>query len=148
MADTEPLATRMPFQVLCTELDKIGRLKAAAKRAAVDAFIANWMKTDPAHDIYPVMRLLLPHVRPTRLAPPRARSLSSHTLASLARLQLDRARNTYGMKQSVLAKRYIDALGLARDSRDALILTNWTAPRFATQVSAGQNPLRSTPCPR
>ena len=46
------------------------------------------------------------------------------------------------MKHNVLAKRYIDALGLARDSRDAMTLTNWTAPRFATQVRTG--PARSS----
>jgi len=39
------------------------------------------------------------------------------------------------MKQTVLAKRYIEVLNLARDSPDALTLLNWTAPRFATKVA-------------
>ena len=38
------------------------------------------------------------------------------------------------MKQVALARRYIDVLGLARESPDALKLLNWTAPRFATSV--------------
>lgn len=41
------------------------------------------------------------------------------------------------MKQTVLAKRYIEVLNLARDSPDALTLLNWTAPRFATKVTRG-----------
>ena len=60
--DTEPLAKRMPFEVLCVELEKVNGVKGAGKRTIVDNFIAQWMKNDPARDIYPVMRLLLPQV--------------------------------------------------------------------------------------
>lgn len=38
---------------------------------------------------------------------------------------LDRERGSYGLKESALAAALVDALGLARDSPDALRLVNW-----------------------
>lgn len=38
---------------------------------------------------------------------------------------LDRERGTYGLKESVLAGCLVDALGIAKDSEDALRLINW-----------------------
>lgn len=57
---------------------------------------------------YPAMRLLLP--------------------------QLDRQRPAYGMKETALAKHYIDILSIAKDSTDAQKLINYRAPHAAKQV--------------
>jgi hypothetical protein len=59
----EPLAARALFATLCGELDRIARMRGVAKRTGVSALLSRWMSEDPARDVYPVMRLLLPHVR-------------------------------------------------------------------------------------
>ncbi|CAK7345720.1 unnamed protein product [Dovyalis caffra] len=55
---------------------------------------------------------------------------------------LDRERGTYGLKESVLAVSLIDALGMSRDSPDALKLINWRkgGPK-TTGANAGNFPL-------
>ena len=58
---------------------------------------------------YPAMRLLLP--------------------------QLDRQRPAYGMKETALAKQYIDILSIAKESPDAQKLLNYRAPHAAKQVA-------------
>ena len=58
---------------------------------------------------FPIMRLLLP--------------------------QVDKSRPAYGMKETVLAKYYIEILNIAKDSVDAKKLLNYRAPSSAKQVS-------------
>ncbi|KAK6272919.1 hypothetical protein POUND7_010002 [Theobroma cacao] len=50
---------------------------------------------------------------------------------------LDRERGTYGLKESVLAICLIDALGMSRDSPDALRLINWRKGGANTGANAG-----------
>lgn len=48
--------------------------------------------------------------------------------------QLDKGRPAYGMKETVLAKYYIEILSIAKDSVDAKKLLNYRAPTSAKQV--------------
>ena len=48
--------------------------------------------------------------------------------------QLDRQRPAYGMKETALAKHYIDILSIAKESADAQKLLNYRAPHTAKQV--------------
>lgn len=52
---------------------------------------------------------------------------------------LDRERGSYGLKESVLATSLIDALGMSRDSQDAIRLINWR--KGAGAANAGNFPL-------
>ncbi|XP_038710852.1 DNA ligase 4 isoform X2 [Tripterygium wilfordii] len=54
---------------------------------------------------------------------------------------LDRERGSYGLKESVLATCLIDALGISRDSPDALRLINWRKSGSTGGVNAGNFPL-------
>ena len=51
--------------------------------------------------------------------------------------QVDKARPAYGLKETALAKQYIDILNIARESRDAKKLLNYRAPTAAQQVWGG-----------
>jgi len=48
--------------------------------------------------------------------------------------QVDKSRPAYGLKETALAKQYIDILNIAKDSRDAKKLLNYRAPTAAQQV--------------
>ena len=48
--------------------------------------------------------------------------------------QVDKSRAAYGLKETALAKQYIDILNIAKDSRDAKKLLNYRAPTAAQQV--------------
>ncbi|XP_058068176.1 DNA ligase 4 [Magnolia sinica] len=50
---------------------------------------------------------------------------------------LDRERGSYGLKESVLATCLIDALGISRESEDALRLVNWRKAGSKVGVNAG-----------
>lgn len=50
---------------------------------------------------------------------------------------LDRERGSYGLKESVLATCIIDALGMSRESSDAVRLINWRKGGAKTGVNAG-----------
>ncbi|XP_034700316.1 DNA ligase 4 [Vitis riparia] len=50
---------------------------------------------------------------------------------------LDRERGSYGLKESVLATCLIDALGMSRESEDALRLINWRKGGAKTGANAG-----------
>lgn len=52
---------------------------------------------------------------------------------------LDRERGSYGLKESVLGTSLIDALGMSRDSQDAIRLINWR--KGAGAANAGNFPL-------
>jgi DNA ligase-4 len=47
-------------------------------------------------------------------------------------LKLDKERQTYGMKESVLGKLYVEILGISPTSEDALCLIHWRRPTTAT----------------
>ena len=66
--------------------------------------------------------------------------LQSDTFFSVMRLlvpQVDKSRPAYGLKETALAKQYIDILNIAKDSRDAKKLLNYRAPTAAQQVQEG-----------
>lgn len=50
---------------------------------------------------------------------------------------LDRERGSYGLKESVLATCIIDALGMSRDSEDAVRLINWRKGGAKTGANVG-----------
>nr|CAG8456310.1 14201_t:CDS:10 [Entrophospora candida] len=62
-------------------------------------------------ELYPVMRLLMPH--------------------------LDKERTNYGMKEMVIAKTYIDVLALNKFSDDAQKLLHWRTPNGSQNKTAG-----------
>lgn len=66
--------------------------------------------------------------------------LQTDTFFSVMRLflpQVDKARPAYGMKQTVLAKYYIEILNISKDSVDGKKLLNYRVPTSAKQVGGG-----------
>ncbi|PQQ20120.1 DNA ligase 4 isoform X1 [Prunus yedoensis var. nudiflora] len=97
------------FSVLCSLFNWMQRSKTSTlKRSKFRKFLDTFCK--PA-DYFDSIRLILP--------------------------SLDRERGSYGLKESVLATCLIDALGMARDSEDALRLINWRKGGAKTGVNAG-----------
>eukprot|EP00118_Oscarella_pearsei_P008725 m.46483 g.46483 ORF g.46483 m.46483 type:complete len:987 (+) comp33697_c0_seq3:313-3273(+) len=114
------VAAKVPFNDLCLLLDKIVSTRGKdAKVKHVSSFLSHWRQLHAGlhqeqeqdqttnDSFYAAMRLLLPH--------------------------LDRERLSYGMKEVVLAKFYIEVLGIARESDDAQKLLKYRAPRMAKQ---------------
>ncbi|PRQ37144.1 putative DNA ligase (ATP) [Rosa chinensis] len=97
------------FSVLCSLFNWMQRSKTSAlKRSKFRKFLDNFCK---AGDYFSAIRLILP--------------------------SLDRERGSYGLKESVLATCLIDALGMSRDSDDALRLINWRKGGAKTGANAG-----------
>ncbi|KAM5553689.1 hypothetical protein ABKV19_025768 [Rosa sericea] len=97
------------FSVLCSLFNWMQRSKTSAlKRSKFRKFLDNFCK---AGDYFSAIRLILPN--------------------------LDRERGSYGLKESVLATCLIDALGMSRDSDDALRLINWRKGGAKTGANAG-----------
>ncbi|TKY72770.1 DNA ligase 4 [Spatholobus suberectus] len=97
------------FSVLCSLYTWTQRSKSSAKKRAKFRKFLDAFCTD--RNFFPAIRLILP--------------------------SLDRERGSYGLKESVLATSLIDALGIARDSPDALRLVNWRKGGAATGATAG-----------
>ncbi|XP_004487997.1 DNA ligase 4 [Cicer arietinum] len=97
------------FSVLCSLLTWTQRTKSPAKKRAKFRKFLDSFCTD--RNYFPAIRLILPN--------------------------LDRERGSYGLKESVLATSLIDALGLSKDSHDALRLVNWRKGGSKTGVNAG-----------
>ncbi|GLT97393.1 hypothetical protein SLE2022_149600 [Rubroshorea leprosula] len=97
------------FSVLVSLFSWIQKTKTAAqKRSKFRKFLENFCKPD---DYFSAIRLILP--------------------------SLDRERGSYGLKESVLATCVIDALGMSRDSEDAVRLINWRKGGAKTGINAG-----------
>ncbi|KAF4527029.1 hypothetical protein B566_EDAN001577 [Ephemera danica] len=105
------MASSLPFFELCQNLDKIVSVKKVRQRSLALREFMDLQRArisaseDPEErkvGLYPIARLLLPH--------------------------LDRDRGAYGIKENKLAQRYIRVLGLAKDSADAQRLLNYRAP--------------------
>ncbi|XP_007891664.1 DNA ligase 4 [Callorhinchus milii] len=106
------VASKVPFADLCSTMEKIQKNKARAdKNKFFQDFLESWRsfhnalhKNDPntTDSFYPAMRLILP--------------------------QMERERMAYGIKETMLAKLYIEVLGLSKDGKDALKLLNYRAP--------------------
>ncbi|XP_010273583.1 PREDICTED: DNA ligase 4 isoform X1 [Nelumbo nucifera] len=97
------------FSVLCSLFNWMQRSKSSAKkRSKFRKFLDNFCKPG---DYFSAIRLILP--------------------------SLDRERGSYGLKESVLATCLIDALGMSKESEDALRLINWRKGGAKTGANAG-----------
>ncbi|KAJ8751040.1 hypothetical protein K2173_016221 [Erythroxylum novogranatense] len=101
------------FSVLVSMFEWIQKTKySAQKRAKFRKFLDNFCSPD---DYFAAIRLILPG--------------------------LDRERGSYGLKESVLAAALVDALGMSKDSADALRLFNWRKGGAKTGANVGNFPL-------
>ncbi|KAK8466015.1 hypothetical protein PHAVU_009G235800 [Phaseolus vulgaris] len=97
------------FSVLCSLFTWTQRTKSAPRKRFKFRKFLDAFCID--RNFFPAIRLILPN--------------------------LDRERGSYGLKESVLATSLIDALGISRDSPDALRLVNWRKGGAATGATAG-----------
>lgn len=113
------VAAQVPFLHLCTTLEKIQKAKVRPDKSKIlGDFIGSWRKFHSAlhknsqttDSFYPAMRLFVP--------------------------QFERERLAYGIKESMLAKLYIDVLGLPKNGPEAIKLLNYRAPT-GSQGDAG-----------
>ncbi|KAF0520638.1 ATP-dependent DNA ligase [Gigaspora margarita] len=98
------------FSEFCRFLEVASRVRGDAKKKKLQKYFLNW-RTKYGNEFYPVMRLLIPH--------------------------LDNERTSYGMKENVLAKTYINVLGLSKDSPHAERLLHWKLPGSNKNKTAG-----------
>lgn len=109
---SQTVASHVPFADLCSTLERIQRSKGRADKIKYfREFLDSWRKfhdalhknqNDVMDSFYPAMRLILP--------------------------QLERERDAYGIKETMLAKLYIELLNLPRGGKDALKLLNYRTP--------------------
>lgn len=113
----QSVASKVPFGQLCQLFERVKKHKSnPGRRQELENFMKKWREHSdklhshiiadgkrPKDSFFPVMRLLLP--------------------------QLDRARPAYGAKETMLAKLYIDALGLSRTNPDALKMLEYRDPK-------------------
>ncbi|OMO77093.1 DNA ligase, ATP-dependent [Corchorus capsularis] len=110
------MTEEVKFSVVVSLFTWIQKSKTSAKkRSKFRKFLDTFCKPS---DYFSAMRLILP--------------------------SLDRERGTYGFKESVLAICLIDALGMSRDSPDALRLINWRKGGANTGANAGNFALVAT----
>ncbi|KAK9097494.1 hypothetical protein Sjap_022991 [Stephania japonica] len=99
------------FSVICSLFTWMQRSKSSAKkRSKFRKFLDTFCKSGDS-DCFSAVRLILP--------------------------SLDRERGTYGLKESVLATCLVDALGVSRESEDALRLVNWRKGGARTGANVG-----------
>ncbi|XP_028326722.1 DNA ligase 4 [Gouania willdenowi] len=114
------VSAQVPFLHLCNTLEKIQRTKLRPDKSKIlGDFMGAWrgfhsaLHKDRPHttdSFYPAMRLIVP--------------------------QFERERMAYGIKESMLAKLYIDVLGLPKNGPEASKLLNYRAPT-TSQGDAG-----------
>ncbi|XP_007196835.1 DNA ligase 4 isoform X2 [Balaenoptera acutorostrata] len=117
---SQTVASHVPFADLCSTLERIQKSKGRAEKIRhFKEFLDSWRKfhdalhknqKDVTDSFYPAMRLILP--------------------------QLERERMAYGIKETMLAKLYIELLNLPREGKDALKLLNYRTPT-GTRGDAG-----------
>ncbi|KAF6376352.1 DNA ligase 4 [Rhinolophus ferrumequinum] len=117
---SQTVASHVPFADLCSTLERIQRSKGRADKIRhFREFLDSWRRfhsalhkneKDVTDSFYPAMRLILP--------------------------QLERERMAYGIKETMLAKLYIELLNLPREGKDALKLLNYRTPT-GTRGDAG-----------
>ncbi|KAH7914811.1 ATP dependent DNA ligase domain-containing protein [Hygrophoropsis aurantiaca] len=91
-----------PFSVLAGLFEKLSsERKPERRRRLLDVWFNHW-REDVGHDLYPVLRLVLP--------------------------QAYRERAVYGLKEKNLAKTYIKLIPLGARDPDAIRLLNWKKP--------------------
>lgn len=94
----------VPFSAL-TELFE--RLVKNSKHATKKLLLSKFFSAYKAENYFPLIRLLLP--------------------------QLDKDRQTYGLKETMLGKYYVEILNIAPTSEDATRLLNWRKPARTAQ---------------
>ncbi|XP_010788208.1 DNA ligase 4 [Notothenia coriiceps] len=114
------VAAQVPFLHLCSTLEKIQKTKLRPEKSkTLGDFIESWRKFHSAlhkdnpkttDSFYSAMRLIVP--------------------------SFERERMAYGIKESMLAKLYIDVLGLPKNGPEANKLLNYRAPT-TSQGEAG-----------
>ncbi|XP_033837878.2 DNA ligase 4 [Periophthalmus magnuspinnatus] len=114
------VAAQVPFLHLCNTLERIQKAKTRLEKSKIlGDFIKTWRtfhavlhKDNPktTDSFYPAMRLIVP--------------------------TFERERMAYGIKENMLAKLYIDVLGLPKNGPEANKLLNYRAPT-TTQGEAG-----------
>lgn len=119
-ASQPSVAAQVPFIDLCKVLERIQHAKLRPDKSKhLGDFIASWRKFHSAlhkenpkttDSFYPAMRLIVP--------------------------SFERERIAYGIKESMLAKLYIDVLGLPKNGPEANKLLNYRAPT-TSQGEAG-----------
>ncbi|CAO2611378.1 DNA ligase 4 [Lemmus lemmus] len=117
---SQTVAAHVPFADLCSTLERIHKSKDRAEKIRhFKEFLDSWRnfhdalhkdQKDVADSFYPAMRLILP--------------------------QLERERMAYGIKETMLAKLYIELLNLPREGKDAQKLLNYRTPSGA-RMDAG-----------
>ncbi|KAJ8590777.1 DNA ligase 4 [Rhizopogon salebrosus TDB-379] len=91
-----------PFSVLVGLFEKLStERKPERRRRLLDVWFNHW-RDEIGHDLYPILRLILP--------------------------QKDRERAVYGLKEKNLAKTYIKLIPLGMRDPDAIRLLNWKKP--------------------
>nr|XP_039270853.1 DNA ligase 4-like [Styela clava] len=114
------VASKVPFGQLCQLFERISRGKSnPVRREEFRNFVKKWREhheklhskiitngSIPDDSFYPAFRLIAP--------------------------QLDRERPSYGVKETLLAKLYIDVLGLSRTNPDAKKLLEYKNPKTNT----------------
>lgn len=118
--DSASVAGQVPFLHLCTVLEKIQKAKVRPEKAkCLKEFMDSWRKFHAAlhkdspnttDSFYPAMRLIVP--------------------------PFERERMAYGIKENMLAKLYIEVLGLPKNGPEANKLLNYRAPT-TSQGEAG-----------
>ncbi|XP_062183911.1 putative DNA ligase 4 [Phragmites australis] len=94
------MAARVRFGLLVAMFQAMSRDRTAAKkRVRLRVFLDRAYGPSGRDDYFSALRLVLPG--------------------------LDRERGSYGLKEAALAAALVDALGIAKDSPDAVRLTNW-----------------------
>lgn len=108
------VAHNVPFSALTGLYENLVKhSKHAIKKQLLAKFFEKYKKTHDAANgqaktnYFPLMRLLLP--------------------------QLDKDRQTYGLKETMLGKYYVDILNIAPTSEDAIRLLNWRKPSRTIQ---------------
>ncbi|KAF5316619.1 hypothetical protein D9619_006679 [Psilocybe cf. subviscida] len=97
-----PNVDSAPFSVLVNLFEKLqSERKQDRRRKMIESWFAHWRK-EKGHDLYTVLRLLLP--------------------------QKDRERAIYGLKEKNLAKTYIKLIPLGIRDPDSIRLLNWKRP--------------------
>ncbi|XP_072293749.1 DNA ligase 4 [Eucyclogobius newberryi] len=114
------VAARVPFRDLCNTLERIQKSKTRPEKCKIlGDFMETWRNFHAAlhkgnpkttDSFYPAMRLIVP--------------------------TFERDRMAYGIKENMLAKLYIDVLGLPKNGPEANKLLNYRTPT-ATQGEAG-----------
>ncbi|XP_019385218.1 PREDICTED: DNA ligase 4 isoform X2 [Crocodylus porosus] len=108
----QTVASQVPFADLCSTLERMQKCKSRPEKTKYfKDFLDSWRKFHGAlhkkeknvtDSFYPAMRLILP--------------------------QLERERMAYGIKETMLAKLYIELLNLPKEGKDALKLLNYRTP--------------------